>query len=95
MKFKKSVLTALAVPALVLGGLVASAAPANAASCGYYEEPAGFYYNHCAASGRVKIQIDYIIGNTTKCVDPGVTLLQWRSDNPFTNPTNAFYIGGC
>lgn len=94
MKLKK-IAFAATIPILAFTGLGISAVPASAASCGYYEEPAGFYYNHCASSGSVKIQIDYTFGNTTKCVGPGITLLQWRSDSFLSNPTNAFYIGSC
>lgn len=84
----------LSVAALSVGGLLVTAPASLAAPCGYWEDASAFYYNHCT-SGKVRIQIDYPINNTTQCVGPGNTLLQWRSSNPFTNPTNAFYIGSC
>lgn len=86
-------------------GLLASAPASSAgteavqgssalASCGFRADVSAFYYDHCGA-GNVLIQIDYPINNTAKCVGQGTTFLQWRSDNYFTNPTNAFYIGSC
>ncbi len=75
------------------------AAPAGIASprdlpCGYFTVPDGTYgtdhlYNHCGTT-PVKIQIDYTIGNSTQCVNPGLTDL---GDSPWI--TNAFYIGAC
>lgn len=79
--------------------LVVSAAGASASTdsaCGYYEENLTGYYNHCG-QGQVKIQIDYQIGNTTRCVGPGITEVGTKTNPawPWTYVNNAFYIGSC
>lgn len=48
-------------------------------------------YNHCS-SGNVKIRIDYIFGNRTQCVKPGITTLDIPAGN---RVKNAYYIGKC
>lgn len=79
------------VGALLMGGVtVGAAAPANAAPCGYYNNGLP-RYNHCS-SGNVKIRIDYIFGNRTQCVKPGITTLDIPAGN---RVKNAYYIGKC
>ena len=89
--------------ALVLSGLVVTAAPASAAVCGFqgvvtsnvggstapWEQA---IYNHCGP-GNVKIRVQYYYAERDLCVTPGETLLY---ANPNLGALNfAYYIGGC
>ena len=69
----------------------------EAVACGYtgnHPSHDSWYvagYNHCG-TGNVKVQIDYFIGNDTKCVGPGLSTFQ---NNAINQISNIFYIGSC
>jgi hypothetical protein len=89
---------------MVAAGMLATAPASSAApeatpgttavSCGFGSDASAYYYNHCG-SGEILIRIDYPFSNSTRCVNPGTSFLQWRTGSYFTNPTNAYYIGSC
>ncbi|NUO45965.1 MAG: hypothetical protein HOV82_28485 [Streptomyces sp.] len=77
MRVRRIVTSALGSAALVLasvGAITASAGPAAADPCGFYETGSDAYYNHCTSDGsRIVIEIDDWGPNSERCVGPGVT----------------------
>ncbi|WP_173317868.1 DUF6355 family natural product biosynthesis protein [Streptomyces fulvorobeus] len=73
-----------------LGAVPATASPAAAAPCGYYEGSTDAFYNHCTSDGskivihvRVALEPDY-----ERCVGPGNTWL-----GPASKIQGAHYVG--
>jgi hypothetical protein len=105
-KLKRILSGAMVATCAFIGVGIASAVPASAEPCGFYQATSGLtynsYYNHCG-SGSVMIQIDYRLRNAARCVQPGITLLYQPSRIPGDNgtgdfylrPTNAYYTGEC
>lgn len=101
--FKRVGATLSVATALVMGGLVTTAAPSFAAVCGFQGTPTPGIggnvapweeanYNHCG-TGNVKIRVQYYYAERDYCVTPGNTTL-------YANPNLgalkfAYYIGAC
>lgn len=80
MRVRRTVISALGSAALVLGSLAATtatASPAAADPCGFYETSSDAYYNHCTSDGsRVVIKVEVAWGSDyERCVAPGKTWL--------------------
>ncbi|WP_394941498.1 DUF6355 family natural product biosynthesis protein [Psychromicrobium sp. YIM B11713] len=101
MSLKRTATTVLAAAVLGSGLLVgtaqmSAAVPAAAQRCGFYMDGIIAVYNHCQ-NNTVKIQIDHIIGNETKCLGPGIHDIGTNVPGaaPWDWVTNAFAIGYC
>ncbi|SEP94828.1 hypothetical protein SAMN04487983_1002250 [Streptomyces sp. yr375] len=81
MRVRRTVLSTLAAVALVLTSLgavtAATAGPAAADPCGFYETGSDAYYNHCTSDGsRVVIKVGVALApDYERCVAPGRTWL--------------------
>ncbi|MEV1065972.1 DUF6355 family natural product biosynthesis protein [Streptomyces sp. NPDC050263] len=81
MRVRRSLLGTLGSVALVLASLgavtAATAGPAAADPCGFYETSSDAYYNHCTSDGsRVVIQVRVALApDYERCVGPGTTWL--------------------
>ncbi|MEU2285822.1 DUF6355 family natural product biosynthesis protein [Streptomyces sp. NPDC013178] len=80
MRVRRVVTGALGAAALVfasLGAATATAGPAAADPCGFYETGSDAYYNHCTSDGsRVVIKVEVALApDYERCVGPGRTWL--------------------
>ena len=104
IRTRKRILSILLGSSLLAGGVTMAAAPAQAAVCGFEGVTTdswgggddGKYeagrYNHCG-TGNIKVQIDYVYANETKCVTPGVT--EFAANPNLGAVTNIFAVGKC
>ncbi|MGW2051467.1 DUF6355 family natural product biosynthesis protein [Streptomyces sp. NPDC001858] len=81
MRVRRSVLGTIGSVALVLTSLgaltAATAGPAAADPCGFYETSSDAYYNHCTSDGsRVVIKVEVALApDYERCVGPGTVWL--------------------
>ncbi|MFG2574117.1 DUF6355 family natural product biosynthesis protein [Streptomyces sp. NBC_00704] len=80
MRVRRTVLGTLGSAALVfasLGAVTATAGPAAANPCGFYETGSDAFYNHCTSDGsRVVIKVEVARAPDHEwCVGPGTTWL--------------------
>ncbi|QJT00169.1 hypothetical protein G9272_07640 [Streptomyces asoensis] len=81
MRVRRTVLSTLGSVALVLTSLgaltAATASPAAADPCGFYETGSDAFYNHCTSDGsRVVIKVDVAwAADYERCVGPGISWL--------------------
>ncbi|MER6957263.1 DUF6355 family natural product biosynthesis protein [Streptomyces sp. NPDC000618] len=81
MRVRRSVLGTIGSVALVLASLgavtAATAGPAAADPCGFYETSSDAFYNHCTSDGsRVVIKVEVALApDYERCVGPGTVWL--------------------
>ncbi|MFI1034844.1 DUF6355 family natural product biosynthesis protein [Streptomyces sp. NPDC020951] len=81
MRGRRSVLGTIGSVALVLASLgavtAATAGPAAADPCGFYETSSDAFYNHCTSDGsRVVIKVEVALApDYERCVGPGMVWL--------------------
>ncbi|WP_327313206.1 DUF6355 family natural product biosynthesis protein [Streptomyces sp. NBC_01235] len=81
MRVRRTVLSTLGSVALVLTSLgavtAATAGPAAANPCGFYETGSDAFYNHCTSDGsHVVIKVEVALApDYERCVGPGTTWL--------------------
>lgn len=93
MRVRRTVLGTIASAALVfasLGAVTATAGPAAADPCGFYETGSDAFYNHCTSDGsRVVIKVEVALApDYERCVGPGTTWL-----GPASKIQGAHYTG--
>jgi len=73
-----------------LGAVTATASPAAADPCGFYETGSDAYYNHCTSDGsHVVIKVEVALApDYDRCVAPGRTWL-----GPASRIQGAYYVG--
>ncbi|MDH6215372.1 DUF6355 family natural product biosynthesis protein [Streptomyces pseudovenezuelae] len=76
MRIRRMVTSALGVTAFALaslGAVTATAGPAAADPCGFYETGSDAFYNHCTSDGsNVVIKVRVAMGpDYERCVGPG------------------------
>ncbi|MEI5101448.1 DUF6355 family natural product biosynthesis protein [Streptomyces sp. PmtG] len=82
---RRTVTSALGSAALVLaslGAVTATASPAAADPCGFYETSSDAFYHHCTSDGsRVVIHVRVALApDRERCVGPGKTWLGSASE---------------
>jgi hypothetical protein len=85
-----SALGSLALAFTSLGAMAATASPAAADPCGFYETGSDAYYNHCTSDGShivIKVKVK-LAKDKELCVGPGRTWL-----GPASKIQSAAYAG--